>query len=277
MPCAPSILASLDPTEQCDDLRAIFLGGESPNLEIIRKWSQTGRSIYNAYGPSEITCASLIAKLDCTSRVTLEKPMPQSQILLMDKKLHPSEEGEIWISGPGLAKGYFGDPECTRSKFVDYYSTTFYRTGDFARGSEGELLFLGREDGLIKNRGFFISIEMEIIPALPAQDGVETACAFSFEGKLVSFVTPLSCNHSQLRYAMAARFEPFLVPNLVYSLEQLSLSSNGKVNIQSLRSKLTEIVIPHVYHEGRKPCVMQSTARPKKYLAVVKNLRQALL
>lgn len=164
--------------------------------------------------------------------------MPSSNVLLFDDELRPSEEGEIWISGPGLAIGYLNNEVETREKFVYYNGTRFYRTGDYARRHQGELIFRGRGDSLIKNRGFLVNIETEIIPAICSQPNVKLATAFQSNGQLVAFVTPASCQSYQIRLGMSNKYDPFVVPDHIYCLDDFPLTANGKINVHTLRKNL---------------------------------------
>jgi gliotoxin/aspirochlorine biosynthesis peptide synthetase len=207
-------------------------------MDLISSWSSPSRKIYNCYGPSETTCSSLIAEVLPGALITLGLPMLNSDILLFNEALEPCEEGEIWISGPGLATGYLNDVVLTRSKFIYHNGTRFYRTGDYAKRQLGELIFLGRGDSMIKNRGFLVNIETEIIPAILTQDGVESATAFLTGSNLIAFVTPDTCQPNRIRVGMFQRFDSFLIPDYVYCLDKFPLTPNGKTDVHALRKKV---------------------------------------
>ncbi|KAF4636604.1 hypothetical protein G7Y89_g1490 [Cudoniella acicularis] len=242
LPCTPSMLRSISHPERYDNLRSIFLGGEAPSTVLISSWFRPNRKIFNCYGPTESTITSLITELVPGSPITLGHPMTNSQVLLVNDLLECYDEGEIWISGPGLAVGYLNDDALTTSKFVHYEGTRFYRTGDYARRQGGELIFLGRGDSLIKNRGFLVNIETEIIPAICSQDKVHAAVAIHYDGKLIAFVTPSDCQAQEIRLGMLAEFDSFLVPDQIYCLDNFPLTPNGKINIRALQDKILKLV-----------------------------------
>ena len=63
--------------------------------------------------------------------------------------------GELWIGGPGVARGYFRRDELTAERFVERDGRRYYRTGDLVRHlADGTLEFLGRTDLQVKVRGF---------------------------------------------------------------------------------------------------------------------------
>ncbi|KAF2201398.1 acetyl-CoA synthetase-like protein, partial [Delitschia confertaspora ATCC 74209] len=237
LPCTPSILRSLGSPRRYEKLQAIFLGGEAPTEDLVSTWATPQRAIYNCYGPSETTCASLMSKLVPREPIVLGRPMRDSEILLISDGKE-NDQGEIWISGPGLAVGYLNNPTLTRSKFVRYGTTRFYRTGDYARRKDGHLFFLGRLDSMVKNRGFLINLESEVVPAIMAQAGVKSAVAIHTQDSLHAFVAPSTCSQLELRRTMLEKFDSFLVPDHIHVLDSLPMNQNGKVDINTLRGMI---------------------------------------
>ena len=161
--------------------------------------------------------------------------MANSSVLLFDPTLNIVDEGEICISGPGLAIGYFKNDNLTLERFFLYQGQRFYRTGDYARREGGELKFLGRHDALIKNRGFLVNVEEQIIPIIRAQNGVESATAFQLDGEIVAFVTPSNIDTKVIRDNVAGCHDTFVVPDRIYALDKLPITPNGKLDKRRLR------------------------------------------
>ncbi|KAF7931298.1 hypothetical protein EAE99_003769 [Botrytis elliptica] len=244
LPITPSVLATIQYPENFTNIKSIFLGGESPNHTLIKKWWRPDRKIFNAYGPTETTISSSIFEVLQDQPILLGSPMEESMILLLDKNLDESAEGEICISGPGLAIGYFKDEDMTEQKFINWKGTRIYRTGDFGRRNAGDgIVFLGRQDSLVKNRGFLINLETEVVPALRAFEGVTAAIALLHEGRLVAFIAP-KIEPLLVRNWLARHYDAFLVPDIIHSLYSLPLSHNGKVDIPYLRSQLQHVPEP---------------------------------
>lgn len=166
--------------------------------------------------------------------------MSNSDVILLDGEEETFSEGEICISGPGLATGYFGNPTLTDEKFQSHKGTTFYHTGDIAKRTSDGLEFVGRVDALVKNRGFLINIEAQVIPALQNCPEVMSASAVMHQGRLVGFVTPLGISGQVLRSRLAARYDSFIVPDQIYSLDSLPLTGNGKVDRRALQGSLLQ-------------------------------------
>ncbi|RYP42068.1 hypothetical protein DL767_000580 [Monosporascus sp. MG133] len=241
----PSVLTALgEPEDTFDKVRTIILGGEAPSQSLLRKWWTPTRSIYNAYGLTETTIMSLIGRAVPWKPVTLGQPMQGSRVVLLsDGDLSNAETddcdfGEMCITGPGLAVGFYQNEALTAEKFITLKSgERAYRTGDFARRTEHGLEFAGRIDSLVKNRGFLINLEAQVVPALLAQGAFEAA-ALMHQKQLVGIVTPETQDIRALRQALARKHEDFLVPDQIRALKALPLTVNGKTDTHALRRLL---------------------------------------
>ena len=155
------------------NIKRIIVGGESLETslakDIFENFNQKVE-IYNEYGPTEATVGCMIYKYDYQNdnriSVPIGKPIQNTQIYLLDKQLKPVPpgiEGEIYIGGDGLAKGYLYKPELTAEKFVDNIfkdGEKLYKTGDKAIFLSPENIeFRGRSDQQIKIRGYRIELE----------------------------------------------------------------------------------------------------------------------
>jgi amino acid adenylation domain-containing protein len=72
-------------------------------------------------------------------------------------KLEPGQAGEIWVSGPSIAKGYWNKPKDTEEIFCarlcDDADTIYLRTGDLGFLCDDQLFITGRLKDLIIIRG----------------------------------------------------------------------------------------------------------------------------
>ncbi|KAL2751985.1 hypothetical protein ACRALDRAFT_1007025, partial [Sodiomyces alcalophilus JCM 7366] len=248
----PSVLSVLgDPGNTFDKARTIILGGEAPSQSLLEKWWTPTRNIYNAYGLTETTIMSLIGRAVPWEPVTLGHTMQGSRVVLLPGGDVSSgagtgtgeddcDFGEMCITGPGLAVGFYRNESLTAEKFITLQSgERAYRTGDFARRTSHGLEFAGRIDSMVKNRGFLINLESQVVPALLAQ-GASEAAAFIHEKQLIGFVAPESLDTGVLRQALARKHEDFLVPDRIRALKALPLTVNGKTDVKALRRMLEE-------------------------------------
>jgi len=158
----PALLAALPPG--LDLPPGILLAGtERVSPELVARWGH-GRRMFNAYGPTEATVNSTLGECDPAASggaVPIGRPDPGTRAYVLDDTLRPvppGTPGELYLSGPGLARGYLGRPGLTAERFVaDPFGAggeRMYRTGDLVRWlDDGRLDFLGRVDEQVKVRG----------------------------------------------------------------------------------------------------------------------------
>ncbi len=72
---------------------------------------------------------------------SIGKPIPNTELLVLDENMNEIDDGELYIMGPGVARGYFRDEILTASKFIRHNGKLMYKTGDrVARKSNGNIL-----------------------------------------------------------------------------------------------------------------------------------------
>lgn len=249
----PAVLAVL-PTESLPALQTIICAGESCTNDIIKRWWNSHRRFFNAYGPTEATVWSTIAEISTMSeKPPIGRPIANTQIYILDKHLQPLPigiAGELYISGEGLAQGYLNRPELTTEKFIfnpfsDKNKARLYKTGDLARyRPDGNIEFLGRIDNQVKIRGFRIELS-EIETVLTHHQSMEKAVIIvkenvSGEKYLVAYIVPnveTPNLASLLRKFLKEKLPEYMIPKAFVVLDSLPLTANGKVD----RLALTEL------------------------------------
>ncbi|KAI1356552.1 putative nonribosomal peptide synthase [Xylaria sp. FL0043] len=234
----PSMLSTLEPSPAYNRIEEIFLGGEAPNMSVVRQWITPTRQVYNAYGPSEATVAVTVTRMDPNEEPILGEVIPGVRLVLVNEEMEEADVGEIMIAGPCLATGYINNPEITAKKFIQWKGERFYRTGDRAKRTSRGLEWAGRVDSLVKNRGFLVNLESEVEPALLRFGPVRVATAFIWRTKMIGCVQPADVNADELRKFMCASFDHFIVPDELLAMDQFPLTSNGKVDSNALRAQL---------------------------------------
>ncbi len=229
----------------------VFCGGEALSAELASALVKRSASVWNLYGPTETTIWSTVGQVRAGERsVSLGDPIANTALYVLDTNRQPvaaGEEGELYIGGEGLARGYLHRPELTSEKFVaDPFSekpqARMYRTGDLVRfRADGSLDFLGRIDHQVKIRGFRIELG-EIEAALEQHPQVRQAVVVAQEderrGKFLAayFVsrsgTPPS--RAELRQHLARVLPDHMVPSGLVPMEAFPLTANGKVDRKSL-------------------------------------------
>ena len=166
--CVPTLLASMD--RDLPQLRILMIGGEVCPPALVKRWSRSGRTLFNSYGPTEATVTATLGRVSPEKPITIGRPLPTYSIvildLLRDKAVELGAAGEIGIAGVGLAEGYLNRPELNAAKFIrDFLALAnnptgrIYRSGDLGRINEdGEIEYLGRIDTQVKLRGYRVEL-----------------------------------------------------------------------------------------------------------------------
>jgi amino acid adenylation domain-containing protein len=249
----PAALASVDPTD-LPDLRVIVVGGEACPPELVARWAD-GRVFINAYGPTETTIVvTSTDPLEPGRSVTVGAPLCGVRALVLDNRLGPvpvGVAGELYLTGPALARGYRGRPELTADRFVaDPFGAggRMYRTGDLVRWTAGgELDYLGRSDFQVKVRGFRIELG-EVDAVLSAQPGVEFAVTIAYADgggatSLVSYVLGsdgVAVEPAVLKAALAASLPGHMVPAAIMLLDEIPRTPVGKLDRKALPEPVFE-------------------------------------
>ncbi|MEU5188110.1 amino acid adenylation domain-containing protein [Streptomyces klenkii] len=227
-----------------------LLGGEAVDDALWTRIRTTEGVIgHNFYGPTEYTVDTLGAALDDSPTPSVGRPIANTRVHVLDARLRPvpaGVPGELYIAGPGLARGYGNRPALTASRFVaDPFSGSgerMYRTGDVVRRrADGTLDYLGRDDDQVKIRGFRVETG-EVEAALTAQEGVAQAAVLARASdtgvkRLVAYVVPAAgavADPAALRAALGAHLPEYMVPSAVVVLGALPLNVNGKLDRQAL-------------------------------------------
>ncbi|MFG1951744.1 amino acid adenylation domain-containing protein [Micromonospora sp. NPDC048830] len=245
----PSLLAHLSP-EHVPTLELLGSGGEDCPAEVAERWGGRKRFLIG-YGPTETTVyATVTDEIVGGGHPPIGRPVVNTVVRVLDERLRPrpiGAPGELYIGGPGLARGYLHRPELTETAFARHPVTgeRLYRTGDLVRYlPDGNLEFLGRTDDQVKLRGFRIELG-EIAAALRAAPGVAEAVAVVREDRpgdkrLVGYVVPAegAGDEDELvrvaRAAVAERLPHYMVPAAVVALPALPLTPNAKVDRKAL-------------------------------------------
>ncbi|RKH35462.1 amino acid adenylation domain-containing protein [Corallococcus praedator] len=238
----PSSLSQLEP-DGLPALETIISAGEACTPELARRW-KPGRRLLNGYGPTEASvCATVSSELD-VERPDIGRPIANMRAYVLDARgqpVPPGIPGELYLGGPGVARGYLGRPELTAERFgPDPFSgesgARLYRTGDRVRYREdGRLEYLGRTDFQVKLRGFRIELG-EVEATLRQYPGVRDAVAIVREDppgtrRLVGYVVHAAdLDTTALRAFMKERLPEHLVPAAFVALESFPLSPSGKVD-----------------------------------------------
>lgn len=263
-----------------ESLRYFQSGGEQADFLTLARILEHGAPghLINPYGPTETTVnatAYLCDNLtDADRHVPIGFPLANTACHVLDQYLQPLPvglTGELFVSGPGVSRGYLGQPGLTAQAFVpspwaDQPGARMYRTGDLARyRADGAIEFLGRADRQVKIRGFRVEpgdVETAILRSGAVREvSVQVGKDAAGDQVLVAYIVPAGADghldQASLRDFVREQVPSYMAPGLFVPVKSLPLNANGKLDVSALRAvapKETgepEVVEPRTATEGR--------------------------
>jgi amino acid adenylation domain-containing protein len=235
----------------CESLRRVFSGGEELTADLQDKYfEQMGGELINLYGPTEATIQTIVWKCERGSKrrkVPIGRPIWNTRVYIVDKRMNPTPigvEGELYIGGEALARGYVGRADLTGESFIaDGLSgergARLYRTGDKARYKvDGTIEYLGRADEQKKIRGYRIELR-EIERVLNEQEGVRESVVVVREGvggekQLVGYLVEeeegKAATGDEMSRRLRVKLPEYMVPAFYALIAEIPLTANGKVD-----------------------------------------------
>lgn len=252
MCCVPTLLATID--KDLPEMRLLIVSGEACPQDIVTRWHRQGRTILNAYGPTEATVTATLTELIPDKPVTIGGPLPTYTILVLaedeNRVVEPGGMGEVCIAGIGLARGYLNREELTNEKFIPDFvgiennpSGRIYRTGDLGRiNDDGEVEFHGRIDTQVKIRGYRIELgEIEAVlldvPAI-GQAVVDTYEPEPGAVELVGYYSLVdgadSPSQEELLERLKRNLPAYMVPAFLEELHMIPMTVSDKADRKNL-------------------------------------------
>jgi len=226
-------------------LRLAYIGGSM--IDAAKKEaaeSLLGLRLHHGYGLTE-AAPSVTRTLGgaAPNGLSVGRPLPGIEVSVRRPEGAPvpdSGEGELWVRGPNVMKGYYRDPKQT-ALAVD--AEGWLHTGDLARvGAQGELYIVGRIKELIIRGGF--NVYPAEVEAAIGRNGDVAQCAVvgrSTDGdeEVVAFIEPVpgrSIDTDALKQSLRAQLAPYKIPSRIVCMDKLPASGNGKLLKASIKS-----------------------------------------
>ncbi|MCP4150357.1 MAG: amino acid adenylation domain-containing protein, partial [bacterium] len=249
----------------CRSLRLIVLGGEAIDAADVEKAYGVCEhlAVMNHYGPTEVTIGCIAQFIEpgeleaFIKRPIIGTPIDNTKAYILDKHMDivpVGIAGELFLSGAGVAAGYFKSETLTAEKFIantylDDGETAashnrIYRTGDFTRWhADGKIEFLGRIDHQVKIRGYRIElgeIETRLQEYKKIKEAVAVAGTDTGGSKyLCAYIVPDGAAVGEagipdLKNYLAGFLPDYMVPAYFVEMEKIPLTPNGKVDLKAL-------------------------------------------
>ncbi|PWI09293.1 non-ribosomal peptide synthetase [Streptomyces sp. NWU339] len=241
--------------ERLAGLREVWTGGDRVSAAALRRVREAcpDLTIVNGHGPTETTlfaaCHRLAADEPVRRAGAVGRPMDNTALYVLGPGLAPvpvDVVGELYVAGPGVARGYPGRPGATGERFVPCpfgpAGGLMYRTGDRVRwAADGRLEYVGRADTQAEVRGVRVELA-EVEEVLSEHTGLaRSTVALREDGsgqqRLVAYVVPVAgrtVSSDELRRFAAGELPESMVPSVFTVLERLPVTADGRVDRASL-------------------------------------------
>ncbi len=244
--CVPSfvdILSAQSGVKRNDfkSLKVFFFCGETLYPRQLEKLFTFNKNLItiNAYGPTEATVSCTEIKLNkknykkfSSGSISIGKPIKNMRLKFLTK----GKFKEMYIAGPQLSLGYYGEKKLNFDKFKFINGKRYYKTGDLIKSVNSNFYFIKRDDNQIKIKGYRVELseienEVNSILKLPV-------CSIYKNKKIICFVeTKKNILVNEILYNLKKKIPHYMIPNKILSIRKIPKNINGKIN----RRKLSEI------------------------------------
>lgn len=236
-------------------LKFVTIAGEGFPMALVKEHFEKLPHVrlINEYGPTENSVCSTYYELTPEDKtILIGKPIFNDKCYVLDKNLNLLPigcKGELYVSGPGVSEGYLGRPELNQERFLENpFNSPYmmYKTGDIVlRHFDGNLEFIGRDDGQVKLHGFRIELKEIEKNILKNQDVSDCLVIIkeNSSGKqiLVAYLTSYQKDFdTSILYEKLRKTLPFYMIPTIVKLDRFPLTPNGKIDKQKLPLPVTK-------------------------------------
>ena len=227
-------------------LRCLIFSGEPASWSSLRAWGEAAPNarLWHIYGSTEtysVAANSIDRAYSEGERLPVGPLFPEVKISIQNGMGEEAQEGELLVSNPWLASGYYREEGLTRAAFPVIGGKRYFQTGDFVRmDAAGSLTVLGRRDSQIKHHGYRMDLG-ELEAALRSLPGWQGGCCLAEEetGEICCFWTgPLT--QGELQKGLRGLLPRYALPDRYMYLARLPYTPNGKLDRRHLRGLARE-------------------------------------
>jgi len=242
-------------------VRVVLFSGETMPVKYLRmlRTHMANAKLFNGYGQTEANTSTYYRIDDIPDnddwRIPIGRPFPGFEVFAIDNDGalidQAGVEGELYVRAGTVAQGYWNNPQATVERFVldpraPDDETLVYKTGDRVRlDDNGDYLFVGRVDDMIKSRGYRIELG-DVDQALLSCPEVAAAAAVAIAdpvigNRIVAFVSAATnCQPDEAGIILHCKSQlpPYMLPEIVHIRSELPRTSTGKVDRKLLAESL---------------------------------------
>lgn len=227
-----------------------LIGGEPWSITLAKDvLSRHCCQLWNVYGPTETTIYSAMAQItEEDELVSIGQPIAGTDLYILDENMKEVEkgcEGELYIGGVGVARGYFENEALTDKSFIknpfDAEDGRIYKTGDIVSLDEkNRIVYVGRSDFQVKVHGYRIELG-EIETALSSFPAVEQAVAVVAGTEKDAVIKAfIKCRQNEapdmadIRAYMETKVPSYMIPGMIIPVDEYPMTPNLKVDRKAL-------------------------------------------
>ncbi|WP_394796588.1 amino acid adenylation domain-containing protein [Armatimonas sp.] len=228
------LMAADENAPKLESLRTIILAAEKLEVASLKPWfaryGDAQPALWNLYGITETTVFVSYRRILAADTDSTASPIGAA----FPGWIMHVVNGELWVGGAGVTRGYLKRPELTAERFVCYQEQRVYRSGDLVSVlPNSELDYIGRADLQVKLRGHRIELG-EIEAALVQFPGVRGSAVALHSEKLVGYTIGQKPDPSTLGAYLRTHLPVYMVPTAFVHLESFPMTVNGKLDRRAL-------------------------------------------
>lgn len=262
-------------------LRYVVFGGERLDFERLQPWverfGEASPQLINMYGITETTVHNTFRRVGQKDTMPgsiscIGEPLSDLKLYVLDTNLNPLPigiPGELYVSGPGVAKGYLHRPELTKERFIPNpflqgEHDRLYRTGDQVRQiSDNDYEYWGRLDDQVKIRGHRIELS-EVESAVRDFPEIKSGVVIPYGEKsgdlrLIAYVVMNDTKTSTLDLHLKLRssLPAYMIPAAFVEVSHIPMTPNGKLDKSKLPSPVLQLDTEESYVPAQSPLEQQ--------------------
>ncbi len=239
------LLAADENAPKLESLCTVILAAEKLEVASLKPWfARYGHqkpALWNLYGITETTVFVSYRRILAADTDSTISPIG---VAFPGWSMHVVN-GELWVGGVGVTRGYLKRPELTAKRFVDYHGERVYKSGDLVSVlPNNELDYIGRSDLQVKLRGHRIELG-EIEAALAQFPGVRGSAVALHDERLVGYTFGQKPETATLTAYLREMLPNYMVPTAFMHLESFPMTVNGKLDRRALPAPTNLPLVPH--------------------------------